>query len=48
MSTPAVPLSIGDSAPWAALPSTAHPQHYGDYLNGDRTVLFFYGAVFLG
>lgn len=45
MATPAVPLSIGDPAPWATLPSTAHPQHYGDYLNGDRTVLFFLGSA---
>ncbi|HIK41531.1 redoxin domain-containing protein [Thermoleptolyngbya sp. M55_K2018_002] len=45
MATSAVPLSIGDPAPWAALPSTAHPQHYGDYLNGDRTVLFFLGSA---
>ncbi|MBF2085725.1 redoxin domain-containing protein [Thermoleptolyngbya sp. C42_A2020_037] len=45
MATSAVPLSIGDPAPWATLPSTAHPQHYGDYLNGDRTVLFFLGSA---
>lgn len=45
MATSAVPLLIGDPAPWATLPSTAHPQHYGDYLNGDRTVLFFLGSA---
>lgn len=37
-------LTVGDPAPWFAIPSTSNPTYHFDTVGGYRVVLFFFGS----